>query len=74
MKLRELLQAIRLNDELKHNKIKLYLYVIDLDRTTLKEPKWSSELFQKYKACDVTSWNIKTNTIEISIETFGVEE
>jgi hypothetical protein len=47
MKLRELLQAIRLNDELKHKKFKLYLYVIDLDRITLKESKWSNELFQK---------------------------
>ena len=70
MKLRELLQAIKLNDELKHNKIKLYLYVIDLDQTTLTEPKCSSELFQEYEECDVTSWNIKTNTIEISIEAY----
>jgi hypothetical protein len=29
---------------------------------------------KKYKECDVTSWDIKTNTIEISIEVFGVEE
>ena len=74
MKLRELLNAIRLNEELKLHKFKLYLYIIDLDRIGLKEPKWTTDLVQKFKDYDVSAWNIKSNTIEISVEIFGVEE
>lgn len=75
MTLQTLLQAIRYNLALHYHNIKVYVYVIDLDRVELKEPRWSWELHEKLKDMDVKSWAINnaTNTIEITFELLNVE-
>lgn len=75
MTLQTLLQAIKCNEAISRYTIKIYLYVIDLDRVELKEPKWSSKLYEKIKEIDVQSWAINnaTNKIEITLEILNVE-
>lgn len=75
MTLQTLIQAIKLNKSLQQHKIKLYVYLIDLDRVEMKEPKWTSTTYEKFKNDNITSWcvNNANSRIEITIGIFDVE-